>query len=139
MASASYVQVKTLITEQSHEDIHMKKAFVTQVVKNGITFAGRTDSNHWITMDGPDKFGGSDAGVRPKELLLLSIAGCTGSDVASILAKKRVALDGFDMDISAEETEEHPIVFKSMHIEYVFYGEGLDPKDVERALELSET
>ena len=69
----------------------------------------------------------------------LALAGCTGSDVASILAKKRVTLDGFDMNISAEETEEHPIVFKSMHIEYVFHGEGIDPKDVERAIELSQT
>ena len=66
----------------------MKKAFVTQVAKGGITFAGRTDSNHWITMDGPEKFGGSDAGVRPKELLLLSLAGCTGSDVASVVPER---------------------------------------------------
>ncbi|PLX25194.1 MAG: osmotically inducible protein OsmC [Ignavibacteria bacterium] len=117
----------------------MKTAFVTQVAKNGITFAGRTNSNHWITMDGPEKFGGSDAGVRPKELLLLSLAGCTGSDVASILAKKRVALDNLEMNISAEESEEHPIVFTSMHIEYVFYGEGIEAKDVERAIELSQT
>jgi len=117
----------------------MKTAFITQVKKNGITFAGRTDSNHWITMDGPEKFGGSDAGVRPKELLLLSLAGCSGSDVASILTKKRVALDNLEINVSAEETEEHPIVFTSMHLEYVFYGEQIAEKDVERAIELSLT
>lgn len=116
-----------------------KKAFVTQVNKNGITFAGHTDSKHWVIMDGPEQFGGKDAGIRPKELLLLSIAGCTGSDVASILAKKRVALDGFHMEITAEETEEHPKVFSSMHVEYVFKGKDINPKDVERAIELSET
>jgi len=116
-----------------------KTAFVTQVGKNGITFAGHTNSKHWVMMDGPESFGGKDAGTRPKELLLLALAGCTGSDVASILAKKRVALDGFDMEITAQETEEHPKVFESMHVEYVFRGRNIDPKDVERAIELSLT
>jgi len=116
-----------------------KTAFVSQISKNGITFSGKTNSNHWITMDGPESFGGSDAGIRPKELLLLSLAGCTGSDVASVLSKKRVPLDGFELNISAEETEEHPKVFTSMHIEYVFYGKGIQTKDVERAIDLSLT
>jgi putative redox protein len=116
-----------------------KKAFVSQIGKNSITFAGRTDSKHWLLMDGPESFGGSDAGIRPKELLLLSLAGCTGSDVASILAKKRIALEGFDMNVTAEETEEHPKVFASMHVEYVFRGKGIAAKDVERAIELSQT
>lgn len=117
----------------------MKKAFVTQIAKNGITFAGRTDSNHWVVMDGPEKFGGSEAGVRPKELILMSLAGCTGADVASILAKKRVDLDGFELNIEAEESEERPIVFTKIHIEYVFYGADVAEKDVERAIELSQT
>ncbi len=114
-----------------------KHAIARQVLPNGITFAGKTDSKHWLVMDGPESFGGQDAGVRPKELLLLSLAGCTGSDVASILAKKRVALEDFELRVSAEETEEHPKVFTSMHVEYVFRGKGIDPKDVERAIELS--
>jgi putative redox protein len=116
-----------------------KKAHVTQIAPNAVTFAGRTDSNHWLVMDGPKEFGGSSAGIRAKELLLLSLAGCTGSDVASILAKKRVPLAGFDFEITAQETEEHPKVFTAMHVEYIFRGAGIDPKDVERAIELSLT
>ena len=116
-----------------------KKAIVTQVNKNGITFAGHTDSKHWLMMDGPENFGGKDAGIRPKELLLLALAGCSGSDVASILAKKRIALDGFEMEVTAQETEEHPKVYESMHIEFVFRGKGIEAKDVERAIELSQT
>jgi putative redox protein len=116
-----------------------KKAHVTQIAPNAVTFAGRTDSNHWLVMDGPKEFGGSSAGIRAKELLLLSLAGCTGSDVASILAKKRVPLAGFDIEITAQETEEHPKVFTAMHVEYIFRGAGIDPKDVERAIELSLT
>lgn len=95
-----------------------KKALVKQV--KGITFVGKTDSNHWITMDGPESFGGSDAGIRPKELLMLSLGGCTGSDVASILGKKKIKLDGFEMNISADVADEHPQVFTKMH-QYVFY------------------
>ena len=113
------------------------KAYLKQV--KGITFAGKTDSNHWITVDGPENFGGSDAGIRPKELLLLSLAGCTASDVVSILQKKRFKLDDFEINISAEMTEEHPKVFTKIDLEYVFYGNNIAEKDVERAIELSET
>jgi putative redox protein len=113
------------------------KAYLKQV--KGISFAGKTDSNHWITMDGPENFGGSDAGIRPKELLLLSLAGCTASDVISILQKKRVKLDDFEMNISSEVTEVHPKVYSKIDLEYVFYGKDIKAKDIERAIELSET
>jgi putative redox protein len=116
-----------------------KNAYITQIGKNSVTFAGRTDSNHWITMDGAPQFGGSDAGVRAKELLLLALAGCSGSDVASILAKKKAPIVGFDMKVTAEETEEHPKVYSRMHIEFLFYGQGIATQDVERAIELSMT
>jgi len=113
------------------------KAFVKQL--QGITFAGKTDSNNWVMMDGPENFGGSNAAIRPKELLLLSLGGCTGSDVAAILQKKRVKIDSFEINISADMTEEHPKVFSKMNLEYVFSGEGIKEKDVERAIELSQT
>ena len=113
------------------------KAFVKQL--QGITFAGKTDSNNWVMMDGPENFGGSNAAIRPKELLLISLGGCTGSDVAAILQKKRVKVDGFEMNITADMTEEHPKVFSKMNLEYVFYGKGIKEKDVERAIELSQT
>lgn len=113
------------------------KAFIKQL--QGLTFVGKANSKHWVTMDVAESVGGSDAGIRPKELLLLSIGGCTGSDVASILKKKRVKLDGFEMNVSAENTDEHPKVYKDMHIEYVFYGQDIKEKDVKRAIELSQT
>ena len=113
------------------------KAYLKQV--KGITFAGKTNSNHWITMDGPEDYGGSNAGTSPKELLLLSLAGCTASDVVSILQKKRVKLDDFEINISAEMTEDHPKVFTKIDLEYVFYGQDIKAKDVERAIELSQT
>jgi putative redox protein len=113
------------------------KAVVKQL--QGITFVGKTDSNHWVTMDGPEGFGGSNAGIRPKELLLLSLAGCTGADVTTILKKKKVEVDSFEIQISAESTEKHPKVYTKIHLEFVFYGNDIKEKDVERAIELSQT
>ena len=114
-----------------------KKAFVKQL--QGITFVGKTDTNHWITMDGPENFYGSNAGIRPKELILISLAGCTGSDVVAILQKKKVNFTGFEINIEAEQQEEHPQVYTKIHLGYVFYGKNIQEKDVERAIELSQT
>ncbi len=114
-----------------------KKAYVKHI--KGVTFFGRTDSNHWVAMDGPENFGGSDAGTRPKELILLALAGCTGSDVATILQKKKVNMTGFEMNISAEVQETHPQVFTKIDLEYVFYGEEIPKEAVERAIDLSLT
>lgn len=113
----------------------------TALVKQlqGLTFSAKTSSNHWVMMDGPEDFGGSNAAIRPKELLLVALGGCTGSDVASILQKKRIQVDSFEMNITADSTDEHPKVYTKMHVEYVFHGKGIKEKDVERAIELSQT
>lgn len=117
----------------------MGKANVSVKQLQGITFAGIGDSDAWVMMDGPSDFGGSSGAVRPKELLLHSLGGCTGSDVASILQKKRIQVDKLEMNISAETSDDHPKIFTSAHIEYVFYGKDIDEKAVERAIELSQT
>jgi len=112
----------------------------TAVVKHikGVTFMGKADSNHWVSMDGPEEFGGSNAGTRPKELLLLALGGCTGSDVAVILKKKKINVDGFDIFLNAEVQESHPQVYTKINLEYVFYGKDIPAEAVERAIELSQ-
>jgi putative redox protein len=72
-------------------------------------------------------------------LVLIALAGCTSSDVVSILQKKRVELDDYEVNISAEMCDEHPKVYTKINLEFVFYGENINEKDVERAIELSET
>jgi putative redox protein len=104
----------------------------------GLTFIAKGDSNHWVTIDGPEKFKGSEAASRPMELLLISLGSCTGSDVASILSKKRVKLSDFQINLSAERAGEHPKVFKKIDVEYVFYGTDLKETDLKRAIDLSE-
>jgi putative redox protein len=114
-----------------------QKAYIKQI--KGISFVGKTNSGHWITMDGPEEFGGMNAGIRPKELLLIALGGCTASDIVNILKKKKANLVDFEMNISADVTDEHPKVYTKVHIEFVFYGTNINMKDVERAIELSET
>ena len=103
----------------------------------GLTFVGKADSNHWVTIDGPKSFFGSEAACRPMELLLISLGACTASDVASILKKKRVDLNKFEINITGERAQDHPKVFTTINIEFEFTGKNLKNEDVERAIELS--
>ena len=114
-----------------------RKAVVRQV--QGVTFAAKADSNHWVIMDGGEKFGGSSAASTPKELLLMSLGGCTANDVVPILVKKRVPVSHLEIHLTANTAEEHPQVFTDINMEYVVFGDGINPADVERAIELSTT
>lgn len=77
-------------------------------------------------------------GVSPMELLLLSLAGCTGMDVASILEKMRQKLVNFKITVRGKRAEEHPKIFTEIEVLYELWGDNLDPKAVENAIELSE-
>jgi putative redox protein len=68
------------------------------------------------------KWGGENRGVRPKPLMLVALAGCTGMDVVSILKKMRVELDGFNVRVEADMTEEHPKQYSKMKVIYEFSG-----------------
>jgi len=104
----------------------------------GVTFIGKAQSNHWITMDGPEEFQGSDAATRPKELILIGLAGCSGSDVSSILSKMRENITRFEIDIDAESATEHPKVYKKIHLTYKFWGSDLKEANLEKAINLSQ-
>jgi len=112
------------------------KVTINQI--QGIALAGKGDSKHWVVMDGPEKFSGLEAGSRPMELFLISLAGCTGMDVVSLLEKMRVKLKDFKMEVEAERAETHPKVFTKIRIEYLFFGKDIDPEKVEKAIDLSQ-
>lgn len=95
-------------------------------------------NNHKLVMDADSTVGGNDEGPRPKPLLLASLGGCTGMDVVSILKKMRIEPEYFNMVIEAEQTEEHPKVYSSIHITYEFRGNNLDPEKLHKAVELSQ-
>ncbi len=117
--------------------VAIKTAFMKQV--QGVTVVARGATNHWVVMDGSPEFDGSGAGSTPKELVLMALAGCTASDVIPILKKKRTPLRNLEIKVSGIERDEHPKIFTDIHVEYVFYGNGISPQDVERAIELSRT
>jgi len=113
----------------------------TALVKRleGLTLVGKTESEHWLVMDAAREAGGAGASIRPKEMLLLSLAGCTSMDVVSILQKKRTPLRDYEMHVRADlEDDVHPHVYSKIHLEYVFFGEGVRESDVEQAIELSQ-
>ena len=114
-----------------------KHAVLRQVV--GATFAIRGDSGHWIITDVAEAEGGAASGPTPKELVLFGLAGCTGSDVVNILRKKHAPLQDFEMHLRGHEAPEHPKKFTEIHMEYIVRGFGINPADVERAVELSTT
>ena len=112
------------------------KAIVKQI--EGCSFIGKANSNHWVAIDTPKETCGSDAASSPMELVLLALGGCSGADVVSILDKKKVPLKGFEINIDAERAKSYPMVFTKINLEYVFYGQNIDPRHVERAIALSQ-
>ncbi len=104
---------------------------------DGMLMVGKSDSGHTITMDGPPEIGGDNLGVRPMEMLLLGVAGCTMIDVVTTLKKMRQDLSYFQTKISAERANDHPKVFTDIHIQFVIKGKDLDSKKVEKAITLS--
>lgn len=92
-----------------------------------------------IDLDAEESVGGQNAGPQPLRLLLLGIAGCTAMDVISILRKKRQQVSGLEVEVRGSRANEHPRVYDSIEVAYRVRGKGVDPKAVERAIELSET
>ena len=104
---------------------------------DGMLMVGKSHSGHSITMDGPPEIGGENLGVRPMEMLLLGVAGCTMIDVVTTLKKMRQDLTNCETKLSAERADEHPKVFTEIHIQFIVKGQDLDPKKVEKAITLS--
>ncbi|MCP4188462.1 MAG: OsmC family protein [Gammaproteobacteria bacterium] len=102
-----------------------------------MTFVGESDSGHSVVMDGAPEAGGRNLGVRPMEMLLLGLGGCTAFDVISILKKSRQNVVDCEVHIEAERREEIPKVFTRIHIHFVVSGKNLKSERVEKAVNLS--
>src|SRR4028118_817588 len=104
---------------------------------DGMIFVGESGSGHAIVMDGAPEYGGRNLGIRPMEMLLIGLGGCTGFDVVQILRKGREQVTGCEVEVTAERAETDPKVFTTIHIDYLVKGRNLAPAKVERAIELS--
>lgn len=93
---------------------------------------------HEIMLDAAEAVGGENRGPRPKPLLMVALAGCTGMDVVSILKKMRVEVDDFNVRIEGDISEEHPKQFTQMHVIYEFKGKDLPMDKLKKAVNLSE-
>ncbi|WP_121235125.1 OsmC family protein [Pseudomonas aeruginosa] len=100
-------------------------------------FLGESGSGHVVVMDGPPDHGGRNLGVRPMEMVLIGLGGCTNFDVVSILKKARQPVESCEAFLEAERADEEPKVFTKIHVHFVVKGRGLKEAQIKRAVELS--
>ena len=105
-------------------------------VENSLMVA-ESGSGHALVMDGPPEHGGRNLGVRPMEMLLLGLGGCTQFDVVHILRKGRHQVSRCEVELEAERAASEPKVFTRIHVHFILSGPGLTDKAVQRAVSLS--
>ncbi|BBB22965.1 redox protein regulator OsmC/Ohr family [Abyssogena phaseoliformis symbiont OG214] len=104
---------------------------------DNMMMVGESASGHAVVMDGPEELGGKNLGIRPMEMLLLGMGGCTTIDVISTLKKMREEVQDCHAEITAKRADEHPKVFTDIHIHLVIKGNNLNGKKVAKAVSLS--
>ena len=102
-----------------------------------MTFVGESESGHSVVMDGPPEAGGRNLGIRPMEMILLGLGGCSSFDVVMILQKGRPAITNCHVEITAERAETDPKVYTKIHAHFVVEGKNLNEKQVAKAVSLS--
>jgi len=102
-----------------------------------MSFVGEAGSGHSVVMDGAPEAGGRDLGIRPLEMMLLGLGGCTAFDVVSILHKSRQQISDCEVEIEAERATEIPKVFTQIHMHFIVSGRELDETKVSKAIALS--
>ena len=109
----------------------------TVTLQEGSTFEGVAGSGHRVTMDVAPEVGGRNLGLRPMEMVLLGLGGCTAIDVLHMLRKGRQPITEMRVELNAERADDVPKVFTRIHLHFVLTGAGLDPHKIERAINLS--
>ena len=104
---------------------------------DGVMFLGESGSGHTVVMDGPPDDGGRNLGIRPMEMLLLGVGGCSSFDVMMILQKSKQQVTDCYVDISADRVDDVPAVFSKIHLHFVVKGKDLKEAHVKRAVQLS--
>ena len=99
-------------------------------------FLAKSNSKHWIVMDGSEKIGAEDGAARPKEMILFALGGCSAFDIKMVLDKRRAKPDSFEVALTADESADHPMVITRVRMEYRFGGD-IPVADIERAIRLS--
>ncbi|NOT84905.1 MAG: OsmC family protein [Methylococcaceae bacterium] len=104
---------------------------------DGRMFVGESGSGHAVIMDGPADHGGRNMGIRPMEMILLGVGGCSSFDVIDILQKGRHDVRDCVAQLTAERADTIPSVFTKIHLHFVVSGRNLKQEIVDRAIKLS--
>lgn len=112
---------------------------VTLTLQEGMHFRAVGTDGMAIDLDAGPEHGGQGQGLRPMELLLMGLGGCTGMDVLSILRKKRQRVTGYRVEVSGEQAAGYPHVFTHIHVHHIVTGDGISADALRRSIELSET
>ena len=110
---------------------------VTTEWQKDMVFESDNPSGKKLSIDSEEQFGGTGSGLRPKALMLTSLAGCSGLDVVSLLNKMKVDVTDFKIVTSGELTEEHPKFYHKVKVDYHFYGKDMNEKKINKAVNLS--
>jgi putative redox protein len=107
--------------------------------QGNMIFTGTSPSGFPVQLDSDANFGGSNAGIRPMEMIAFGLAGCAAMDVLSILQKKRQQVTQFEVRVDAPRSHEYPKVFTHAVITYVVAGRNVEETALLRAIELTVT
>lgn len=102
-----------------------------------VKFLGESGTGHAVLMEGPESSGGDNVGIRPMEMLLIGVGGCSSYDVVSILKKARQDVTGCVVEVTAHRADAIPAVFEKIHLHFRITGRTLNAKHVEKAVALS--
>lgn len=115
----------------------MNSNIVTTKWKKNRLFKSDNPLGNSLLIDTSQENGGNNAGLSPKALMLSSLAGCSGLDVIMILEKMKATPTDFEIKVEAELTEEHPVYYKKVTVNYHFFGENLNEEKINKAVDLS--
>ena len=113
------------------------KNLVTTKWLGGMAFESDNPSGHTIKIDVDAENGGENSGLRPKALMLSSLAGCSGLDVASLMKKMKLEVRAFEIQTEANLTDEHPKFYDAVTISYHFFGSNLVEDKLQKTVDLS--
>lgn len=110
---------------------------ITTTWLGNMKFESTNPSGHQLFIDAGPENDGHGEGYRPKALMLSALAGCSGLDVASLIKKMKLKVDGFKIEIDANLTEEHPKIYDKVIMEFHFFGKELNEQKLQKAVDLS--
>ena len=112
------------------------KHTVTANWKEGMHFTASAPGGD-VKLDAAEEVGGEGKGNRSKPLMLVSLAGCTGMDVASLVKKMHLEVDDISIEVKGELSEDHPKMYVTTHVQYNFKGSNLNVDKLKKCVDLS--